>query len=243
MKLRLRQRLGAISVFLQRHRRVVLIVSGVVVGLIALVASPLLFRHFSFFKVRQVELVGVRFLAPDEILDVLALEADQNVFDDFTEAEKRLVGRPGIVRARVTRRLPGTVRVTVSERVPVALAPGPAGMVALDAEARPLPYDPTASGLDLPIVERPDSALTGTLAVLNAVDPDMFQEIDVARSPSGRDVILHLGERRLLFRGVPSVEDVSAVGSVRRHLADVGRTYGELDARFDGWVVVRGGRA
>lgn len=243
MNLALRERANRLKAFVGRHRRPVRVAAVAGMALAVLYIAPLGLRHFSFFEVRQVELVGVRFLAPGEILDALAIASDQNVFDDFDDAERRLSDRPGIVRARVSRRLPGTLRVTVSERIPVAVAPGPAGMVALDAEARPLPYDPAASVMDLPIVERPDSTLTGTLAVLNAVDPELYQEIDVARSRAGRDVVLYLGESRLLFRGVPSVEDVNAVGSVRRHLAEVGRSYGELDARFKGWVVVRGGRA
>lgn len=243
MKPGLRHRVHRIRTVAMRHRRFVKVTGLGAVTMVTVSLAPLGLRHFAFFDVRQVELVGVRFLPPGEILDGLAISPDQNVFDDFADAERRLSARPGIVRARISRGLPGTLRVTVSERVPVALAPGPAGMVALDAEARPLPYDPALSGLDLPIVERPDSALTGTLAVLNAVDPELYQEIDVARSRDGRDVVLYLGERRLLFRGIPSVEHVDAVGSVRRHLTEVGRSYGELDARFEGWVVVRGGRA
>jgi hypothetical protein len=56
-------------------------------------------------------------------------------------------------------------------------------------------------------------------------------------------VLLELGPRRVLLRGIPTIDDVQAVAAVRRHLAASGRPYTELDARFEGWVVTRRSRS
>lgn len=205
--------------------------------------GPLAVRHLTFFRVRRVELIGLRYLAPDQLVAQLGLKPDQNLFDDAGEIERRAERAAGIVSARVERRLPGTLRVVIVERVPVAFAPGPGGMVALDGAAQPLPYDPAATGLDLPLVPRADTVVVGVLARVRAADSTLFQEVDAAERGPGNAVILELGQRRVMVRGIPTIEDVQAVAAVRRHLIATGRSYTELDARFAGWVVARRSRS
>src|SRR5215210_2208734 len=86
-------------------------------------AAPLALRHVGFFRLRQVEVVGVRYLAPDSMLNELAIRADQNVFDDTGEIQARAAGIAGVVNVTIQRRLPGTLRISVVERVPVAFVP------------------------------------------------------------------------------------------------------------------------
>ncbi|MCH7777418.1 MAG: FtsQ-type POTRA domain-containing protein, partial [Gemmatimonadetes bacterium] len=153
-------------------RRVLLSVAGGAVILLGFLATPHLLRRVTFFRVRQVELIGVRYIAPDALLETLGLRQDQNVFDDFEAAEERVLRLAGIVQVRIRRRLPGTLRVEVSERIPLAFVSGPEGLVTLDVWARPLPYDPTASSVDLPIVARPDTLLVGALGAVRFVSRD-----------------------------------------------------------------------
>lgn len=210
-----------------------------------IVGTPYLLRRLRFFSVRRVELVGVRYLAPDAVIAALGLRRDQNVFDDTDVLERGGEGLAGVVSVRIERKPPATLRVTVVERVPVAFSPGPDRLVPLDGEGQPLPYDPAASGLDLPVIARADSLLVRTLSVLRLADSTLFQDVDGARrgarsgAGGGGGVTLELGSQRVLLPDVPTAEDVRAVGAVRRHLATSGRRYGELDARFAGWVVVR----
>ena len=214
---------------------------GVLAGAVA--EAPTALRRIRFFRVRRVELVGVRYLSPDSVLAALAIQPDQNVFDDAGAIERRASTLDGVVSARVERKLPGTLRVSLVERVPVAFAPGPDRLVALDGDGRPLPYNPTATALDLPVIGRPDSLLVRTLAVVRLTDSTLFQQVDGARRGTGEGVTLELGKQRVLLPGVPSAEDVRAVAAVRRHLTASGRRYDELDARFEGWVVVRRSRS
>jgi cell division septal protein FtsQ len=205
-------------------------------------AAPRVARHIEFFRVRQIELVGVRYLTPDSVLGALRLRPDQNLFDATAPIERRAAELAGVVSARVERRMPGTLRVIVVEQVPIAFAPGRTQLEVLDGEGRRLPYDPSATGLDLPVIPRADTALVRTLSVVRASDSTLFQGIDGVRPGAAGTVVLDLGARRVLLRGVPSTDEVRAIGAVRRHLAATGRPYDELDARYAGWLVVRRNR-
>jgi cell division protein FtsQ len=225
-------------------KRPALVVAGALALLFAaLAAGRLALRHMGFFRVRRVELVGTRYLSPEPLVRGLGLRPDQNLFDDAGEIARRAEQVAGVVSARVERRLPGTLRVVVTERVPLAFAPAPNGLAALDAEGRALPYDPAATGLELPLVPGADSLVLGALARVRAADSTLYQEVEAARRGPAGSVMLELGQRRVLLRGQPSLEDVQAVAAVRRQLAATGRPYAELDARFAGWVVARRGRS
>ncbi len=206
--------------------------------------GPLALKRVGFFRLRRLELIGVRYLAPDQLATQLRLRRDQNLFEDAGEIVRRAEQVAGVVSAKVERRLPGTLRVVIVEREPLALAPGPDGLVVL-GERGPLPYDPAATGLELPLVPRPDSLVLSALARVRAVDSALYQEVDAAeRGPGGAGaVILEMGQHRVMVQGRPTIEEVQAVAAVHRYLRATRRPYTELDARFAGWVVARRGRS
>lgn len=207
---------------------------AVVVGL-----TPLALRQMRFFDVRQVEVVGARYLVPADIVAALDLEPGQNLFDPLGEAEGRVAALPGVVHVEVTRRVPGTLRVTLVEREPVGLASGREGMLPLDCDGTALPYDPSHAGLTLPILERADSVLAGALCVVRASDSALYAAVHTVRAGGDGSVLLDLGEQRVRLGATPSSRDVEAVVLVRRHLAETGRPFRELDARYAGLVYAR----
>ncbi|UCF41065.1 MAG: FtsQ-type POTRA domain-containing protein [Gemmatimonadota bacterium] len=220
----------------------------VLFGLLVLVViatagfAPRALRHVEFFRMRQVELIGLRYLAPDQVLATLNLGPVQHLFDPTDDIERRAEAIPGVVDVEVQRRLPGTLRFVFAEEVPVAFAPGAAGLVPLDGACRPLPYDPALTGFDLPLVQRVDTLVVRALALVRAADSSLFHEVDAARRGAGGAVVLELGGRSVLLPAVPTRSDIYAVGAVRDQLMRSGRPYQALDARFAGWVVVRRGR-
>jgi len=111
--------------------------------------------------------------------------------------------------------------------------------VAVDAAGHPLPFDPARSGLDLPIVASGDSGVVAVLALIQSVDPALFQSITGARGFARRGVLLEIGPRRVLVGRDAGPEVIRAVVLVAQDLAAKGRAYRELDARFAGQVVVR----
>ena len=218
--------------------RRILIGVGLVLG--AWLVLPRLLRHAGFFRVRQIELVGVRYSAPAALIGALHLAPGASVFDDLDLLATRLRALPGIADARVVRHLPGALKVIVREVEPVALVPGSDGgpLTVVDGEGHALPYDPSRVPVDLPVAASPDSGLVSVLALVQSVDPTLFEEITAARA-SGDDVVLQLGARRVLVEDDAGPEIIRAVVLVANDLAARSRPYGELDARYAGQIVVR----
>ena len=222
------------------RRRVLLVAAGSVILVLAIAFSPEALRHVAFFRVREVELIGVKHHSPERLVEAFAIAPDRNLFESLRDIEERAVDLPGIVFAKAKRRMPGTLTIEVEERVPIAFAPTSTGLLALDAEANPLTYDPTATGLDLPVLPRVDSVLARVLAMVWTADSALYKHVDAARSGDGDVVILELGSTDVILRREPTADEIRAVGLVRRHLTATGRPYDELDVRFEGRVIVRG---
>src|SRR5437773_1283775 len=195
------------------------------------------------FRVRQIELVGVRNLAPDAVIAALRLGPRASVFGDTRLLADRVRGLAGVAEARVVRRLPAVLSVELREVEPAALVVSPRGsgrgLVAVDAAGRPLPFDPARSGLDLPIAASGDSGVVAVLALIQSVDPALFQTITGARTFTRGGVLLEIGPHRVLLGRDAGPEVIRAVVLVSQDLAAKRRAYVELDARFAGQVVGR----
>lgn len=215
-------------------------VGAVLTMMVIWMAAPLALRRVAFFRVRQVELVGIRYLDADRVLAALRLSPRASVFDDTEVLAERLRGLDGVADASVVRRPPASLKVIVREIEPVALVANARGALdVVDAESRTLPFDMT--NLDLPIVRDSDRAVVTVLARVQAFDPALFQVIDAARrteTPRG-DVVLEMGPHRVLLNRDAGPEVIQAVMLVARDLAAKARSYTELDGRYAGQVVVR----
>jgi cell division septal protein FtsQ len=201
-------------------------------------AVPRLLRRLEFFRIRRVEIAGVHYLAPAKIIAALGLDSHSSVFDDLEAARRGLRSVPGVRSADLSRRLPGTLEIVVEEAVPVALAPGGAGLALLDSSGHVLPFDPAASAPDLPIAASADRSVARVLATVREYEPGLFDRVEAAWRVRG-DVVLDLGGRRLWFGPAPTAEDIRAVMAVVQDLARQRREYAELDGRFAGQVIVR----
>ncbi len=79
----------------------------------------------------------------------------------------------------------------------------------------------------------------GVLALIQSVDPALFQTITGARAFAREGVLLEIGPHRVLVGRDAGPEVIRAVVLVAQDLAAKRRAYVELDARFAGQVVVR----
>ncbi len=225
-------------------RRVLLWAAAAMALMTIWMTAPLALRRVAFFRVRQVELVGIRHLDADRVVAALRLSPRASVFDETDVLADRLRGLDGVADASVMRRPPASLKVIVREVEPVALVMRERG--ALDpvgADGRGLPFD--RAGLDLPVVREADSGVVGVLARVQAFDLALFQAIDAARrtetsrEQGGGDVLLELGAHRVLLTRDAGPEVIQAVMLVARDLAAQARAYVELDGRYAGQVIVR----
>ena len=213
---------------------------GLLLAALGWFGLPPLLRHTEFFRVRRVEVRGLRNLAAAEVVKALKIPPGASVFDDPGELVARARTVPGLTDVEVRRRLPGTLRVTVQEAAPVAFVPRVRRLAMVDEAGTVLPFDATLSAPDLPVIREPDSVVTRLLARVRDVDATLFGWV-LTGWRAGPDVILQVNGQRYWFRPDAPVEVIRAVTAVAQDLARKGRRYDELDARFQGQVVVRRG--
>jgi len=218
------------------------LLAGLGLGFALWFGLPRLLRGLDFFRVRRVEIAGLQYLDPASVIGALKLSPKASVFDDPAPLARRVLAMPGVRKAEVGRRLPGTLAVDLVEATPVALASRGDGLVLLDGRGRVLPFDPLRSAPDLPLAANGDPVATTVLARVRESNPDLFARIGAAWRV-GPDVVLEVGGRRLWFGAQVSAEDIRAVMAVEQALARTGRSYQELDGRFAGQVIVRRMRA
>lgn len=213
-------------------------------GLVALVASSpwwgrALATNMDFFRVRRVELEGVRYALPDEIVSRLEVDTLASVWDDVSPLEERVLEHPQVRDVRIRRRLPGTLVVIVTENPPVALVSSSSGFEVTDASGETLPVDPTTIDVDLPVLASRDTLLLRLLGSVRAEDPALFSRVSEARRTSQGDIVLVLPEHRILARSDVTVQRLFDVLPVELDLARRSLRVVELDLRFRDQVIAR----
>ncbi|HUF76757.1 MAG TPA: FtsQ-type POTRA domain-containing protein [Longimicrobiales bacterium] len=108
--------------------------------------------HHELFRVKDVEVRGLRFLSQEDVVTLLRLAPETSVWGDKAVWADRVLRHPLIKDVAVTRRPPDGLLLTVMERTPIALAPTPT-LEPIDAEGVRLPLDPGEYRLDLPVIE------------------------------------------------------------------------------------------
>src|SRR5687768_1039956 len=107
-------------------RRRWLIVAVAAIALTGMAAgTPTVLRRFDSFTVANVEIRGTRYLPAYDALMQSGITKQSSVFDAFEPWRQKLLQHPMIIDARIERHLPGTIRVSITETEPVALARTP----------------------------------------------------------------------------------------------------------------------
>lgn len=208
-------------------------------GAVALgTVGPVVLRRGSIFRVRRVEVVGARFLAAEDVATALRLRSDASVFDPLGALDDRVLALPGVIEARVARRLPGTLVVTVREREPIALTPVRGRLSLIDRRGRVLPFDPTRGPADVPIAAA-DSAVLGVIARVRDVEGELFRDL-VSAHRRRNAVVLETPTHRLLLRIGATAREIRDLRVVMGEVARRRMPVAEFDARFEGRIIVRG---
>lgn len=202
---------------------------------------PATLRRIDVFRIRRVEVTGARYLTAGEVARAAAIPARGNVFDDLESARRRVLALPGVEAVRVHRRIPGAVEFEITEFEPVALAPASRGLALVDRRGRVLPFDPTRNPTDLPIVTA-DSAVTGLVDRLKDADAGLYAAVTTAERDQGT-IMLGTLKRRILFRVGATTKDILGAAAVLTEIERLQLVVTEVDARFEGRVIVRGPRA
>lgn len=214
------------------------ILGAIALGSFLWFGLPALARRMTFFELRKVDVRGLRNMRAAEIVRALPIDSGRSLYDPLDSIQLAADSIPGVQEARVSRRWPGTLVVTIKEAEPVGLVMRNGKLHLVSDRGRVLRFDPTVAAPDLPLVREADSLVAGFLSHLRAADPTFFGTVNSAWR-SGDDVVLSVDGKRYWFRPDAPAEVIRAVTVVAQDLAKKERRWAELDARFVDQVVVR----
>ena len=86
------------------RRKALLGAAALVLLVAALAGGRVLLKKLAFFSVRRIELVGARYLTPEEVTRALRLPARASIFDATEPLTRRANTIPGVRRAHHRRR-------------------------------------------------------------------------------------------------------------------------------------------
>jgi cell division protein FtsQ len=181
---------------------------GAVLTAVLLCAAVWVAAFSSLLGVRGVEVRGSGHVPAAQIERAAAVPPGRPLLRLDTAAISRRVGAiPGIQHARVTRSWPGTVRIDVVERTPVAVVPRGA-LYLVDGEG--VLFQQVAAipaGLPKLVVQNPgrdDPATRAALVVIGSLSPALRAAVQVVEAPTPDSVTLGLRDGRTVIWGGPT---------------------------------------
>jgi cell division protein FtsQ len=213
--------------------------------LLAILASPLwgpkLLRQFAFFRVRKIEILGARYTPAAEVLQRLHVDTMRSVWDPLGPLVQRVQTHPQVERVVVTRKLPGTLVVELTERRPVALVPSPDGLRAVDERGRALPLDPSRTPVDAPVVNATsrDTAVYHLLGAMLREAPRLYARISSITRTGNDEILLRVADLNVRAMTSVTLARLSDIEPVERDLAQRQLRPVELDLRYRDQVIAR----
>lgn len=181
--------------------------AGLVVGAVAavIVAAVVSVYFTPLLSVRTIDVVGAVSVPEEEIVADLDVPLGERLVRvDTGSAAQRIAAIPALASVRVQRMYPSTVRVTVTERVPVVFVDQPDGTHLLDSEGVDFAVAPPPAGVIRLVTDNPsigDPATESALAVLDSMPPSLRGQLGEVRAVSVSDVSLTLLDGRTLVWG------------------------------------------
>jgi cell division protein FtsQ len=223
----------------RRWRRLALVAGGIAVLVTTPWWGPRLLAEMSFFRLRRVQVVGARYVRADSIVALLGVDTTRSIWDETDELIARIRRHPQVSDVEISRRVPGTLVVTITERVPVAFVPTARGLEPLDAAGRTLQIDPSRVNVDLPVLARRDTAVLRLLGELRERSPQIYERVSAARRAGRGEIVLEMGAVNVRAMDDVSVERLGDILPVEADLARRQARVAELDLRYRDQVIAR----
>lgn len=177
------------------------------VGLLGVlvIAAALLAQHTSLLGVRHIQVRGASDVSAATIRQAAALtEGTPMTSVDTAQLEQRVVDVPGLESVSVERLWPTTVRINVTERVPVLAVETAAGLVLVDRHG--VAFDnlvepPDTVVLFTPPAQDPEEAVTAAASAVAALPQQIRSEVQMVNATGPRDVHIFLSGGREVVWG------------------------------------------
>jgi cell division protein FtsQ len=217
---------------------------------LALAGAGYVLVNSPFFWVRSVQVLGCSRVAPGEVAAASGVAPGVNIFTvPLGEVAERVAAIPWVAEATCMRLLPGTIRISVVERTPVAATPRDGRFVVLDGDCWAVDIWESPGGLPLVTEESEREIVVG-----RQVDSQPLQwavECAAAFGPRSGDVAeIHAddesfltvymvgGLRVVLGRGDSTLENkVGILVGILNDIEERGLDAEYVDLRFEKPVV------
>lgn len=191
------------------------------------------------FAIRKLDIRGSRRLGQQQIEKLAGIHVGQNIFAlDTTAAEHRILSDPWVKEVKITRQLPGTLRVDLSEHEARAIASIDQSLYLLTRTGEPFkqlgpgdPYDlPVVTGITADNLARDRKGAIRRIGV--ALDVlENYDRIPLSRTYPPQEVHLMEGGGVVLTIGKDGVTLELGHGPWRKKLLMAARVIGKLRAR------------
>lgn len=198
-------------------------------------AAPRYLRDMDSFRAERVEVLGTRFMPPDQALAASGITQNSSVFDDPEAWRTSLLKRALVRDVKIERVLPSTLRITITEAEPVALVPTPE-LRAVDARGKVLPIDLASAGLDLPVLDRltgisPDGVVSNPGTLLMVQELNRIRAAEPALVARISEMRLATGGFRLMLREPMNAEALISADADATRLHEIELAFTDLAAR------------
>ncbi|WP_374212587.1 cell division protein FtsQ/DivIB [Rhodococcus tibetensis] len=175
------------------------------IGVVVVVGLGLVAWFTPLLSVRSTDVAGATTIPEEQIRQVLAVPQGQPLLRvDTGSAAQRVAAIPKVASARVQRMYPSTIRVTVTERLPVVFVDTPDGTHLLDAEAVDYEIAPPPPGVPRLVTETPgwgDPCTEAALDVLESMPPQLRGQVGQVAAESISDISVTLLDGRVVVWG------------------------------------------
>jgi cell division protein FtsQ len=211
---------------------------GVVRGLKMLLATVLLvivgiglalILYFTpAMSARNIVVVGTGVVTREEVLDAAKVRPGTPLLQiNTSQVADRVAAIRRVASARVQRQYPSALRITIVERVPVAVKDFPDGPHLFDRDGVDFATGPPPPALPYLDVADPgpnDPATKAALQVLTALRPEVEGQVGRIAAPSVASITLTLGDGRVVIWGTTDRTDEKAE-KLAALLTQPGKTY------------------
>lgn len=215
------------------------------------------FINSPFFSLKFIQVQGNEVLAADKIIELSGLSPGINLFKtDNSEVMAKLKMHPSIKKVELTRKLPSTLTISITERTPVALVVGQDGFIVVDDEGVYIKKITDLQGVHLPLISgvevdknlRPGSnistpGLEASLKLISLMDQILQENVSEIIAPSPyslslktiQGVEVRFGEPVELERKVKLIQELLLVnGSIINN-----QTVEYIDLRYNAPPVIK----
>jgi cell division protein FtsQ len=202
------------------------------------------------FAVRSIDVRGVERTNAAELTAASGVKTGVNIWDvNLSAVTNRICENPWIRTASVTRQLPNSLVIQVTERKPVALVVYRTTFVAVDDAGVGLEIFSSLSGQELPLITGPvvtrvvlgrpveaPGLIAGIRAVL-PLSPDVLRQVSEVNIGADGSLTMTLVTRVSVYLGQPdgSLEKrVALLPSILADVAKQGKSIDYIDLRYEG---------